>query len=57
MNDVLLAIARDLPSTAVLILFVYVTSMQYREALTLLKEHLEDISNLLAECLKSKDAP
>lgn len=57
MNDVLLAIARDLPSTAVLILFVYVTSMQYREALALLKEHLEDISNLLAECLKSKDAP
>ncbi len=57
MNDVLLAIARDLPSTAVLILFVYVTSMQYREALTLLKEHLEDISNLLAECLKGKDTP
>lgn len=57
MNDVLLAIARDLPSTAVLILFVYVTSMQYREALTLIKEHLEDISNLLAECLKRKDAP
>ena len=57
MDELILALAKDLPSTAVLLLFVYVTSMQYREALTLLKEHLEDISNLLAECLKSKDAP
>lgn len=51
MNELLLAIARDLPSTAVLILFVYVTSSQYKEALALLRDHLKDISALLEKCL------
>lgn len=55
MNELLLAIARDLPSTAVLILFVYVTSSQYKEALALLRDHLKDISALLADCLKAED--
>lgn len=56
MNDILLAIARDLPSTAVLILFVYVVNKQFGQAIELIRQHLQDVNRLLERCISKDDS-
>lgn len=53
MEDVAIAVIRDLPSTAVLILFVWFTSKQFQQAITLISEHLKEINKILEICMKS----
>ena len=54
-TDWLIAIARDLPSTAVLILFVWVVNRQFTAAIDLLRQHLADVSKLLDRCIGQSD--
>lgn len=54
MSDLLLALARDLPSTAVLLLMMYLVNRQFSEVLSVVKAHLDDISRLLERCLDGK---
>ena len=56
MEEIIIAIVRDLPSTAVLILFVWFTSQQFKQITNLLSEHLKDINKLLEQCLKQREA-
>lgn len=57
MNDVILAVAKDLPSTAVLILFVYVVNKQFSLAIELIRQHLADINKLLEKCIETDKVP
>lgn len=55
MEDIIIAVVRDLPSTAILILFVWFTSKQFSEITTLLSQHLKDIHKLLEQCLNVRE--
>jgi urease accessory protein UreF len=55
MEEIIIAIVRDLPSTAVLILFVWFTSKQFHQITYLLSEHLKDINKLLEACLTERE--
>lgn len=55
MENIIIAIVKDLPSTAVLILFVWFTSKQFQQITTLLSEHLKDINKLLEQCLAERE--
>ena len=52
MEDIVIAIIRDLPSTAVLVLFVWFTSKQFQQAIVLIGEHLKEINKLLESCIR-----
>lgn len=55
MEEVIVTIVRDLPSTAVLILFVSFVSKQFQQTTKLLADHLENLNKLIAKCIESKD--
>lgn len=55
MEELILTIVKDLPSTAVLILFVWFTSKQFNRAIDLIAQHLKDINRLLEQCLRVKE--
>lgn len=56
-TDWVVAIARDLPSTAVLILFVWVVNRQFTAAIDLLRQHLSDVSKILERCIDREITP
>ena len=53
MEEIAVTIIRDLPSTAVLILFVWFTSKQFQQAIDLIGDHLKEINKLMEICMKS----
>jgi len=53
MEEIAIAVIRDLPSTAVLILFVWITSKQFQQAIALISDHLKEINKILEICMKS----
>lgn len=53
MEDIVITVVRDLPSTAVLILFVWFTSKQFQQAIKLISEHLKEINKILELCMRS----
>lgn len=55
MEDLATGILRDLPSTALLLIFIYYVSKQFDRALNLLSNHLDQLNALIRECIKSKD--
>ena len=55
MEDIIIAVVRDLPSTAVLILFVWFTSKQFSQITNLLSQHLKEINKLLEQCIGSRN--
>ena len=54
MEDVIIAVVRDLPSTAVLILFVWATNRQYQNAMELLSNHMNHINEILQSCIEGQ---
>lgn len=55
MEDLLAGVIRDLPSTGILVLFVWFVSKQFTQALEMLKQHLDQLNSLIEQCIKSKD--
>ncbi len=55
MEEIIVQVVRDLPSTAVLILFVYMTNKQFRVAMAMMSEHLADINKILESCLAARN--
>lgn len=51
MDELLVTLARDLPSTAVLILFLCLTNRQFGQLLDILESHLTQIHALLQKCI------
>ncbi len=51
MNELILALAKDLPSTAVLLLFLWQTGKQFDRLVSALESHLAELSRLLGECI------
>lgn len=56
MNDLMLALAKDLPSTAVLLLFLWQTGKQFDRLTSALENHLAELSRLLGDCIKSDNS-
>ena len=54
MQEIILALAKDLPSTAILILFLYLTNRQFERLLTMLAGHLRQLNSLLEKCIGGK---
>lgn len=56
MNELIIAIARDLPSTAVLLLFLWQTGKQFDRLTGALESHLAELSRLLGDCINSDNS-
>lgn len=55
MEEVIIAVIRDLPSTAILILFILFVSRQFRSATEMLSDHLHQLNQLIAKCMQTKE--
>ena len=55
MEEIILNLLRDLPSTGLFVLFIFMINKQFRQALNMLTAHLDQLNGLIASCLKSKD--
>lgn len=51
MNEFFYQLARDLPSTGVLLLLLYLVNQQFAQGLTLLTKQMEDTNELLRRCI------
>jgi hypothetical protein len=54
MEDFTISIIRDLPSTALLIIFVWHVAKQFDSAIKLIDAHLRQQNELLRDCIKSR---
>lgn len=55
MEEIILSVVRDLPSTGILILFVWFTSKQFNKIVEMLGEHLAQINKIMEQCIRSKN--
>lgn len=55
MEEIIIAVVRDLPSTAILILFIWFVAKQFNSATQMLSSHLEQLNKLIETCIRSKD--
>lgn len=51
MEELITAIATDLPSTAALILILYLVNSQFAQVIRVVEKHLEDVNRLLQACI------
>lgn len=52
MEELTVTLVRDLPGTAVLILFVWLTNKQFSKAVDMISDHLKEINAILEQCVK-----
>lgn len=55
MNEFFYQLARDLPSTGVLLLLLYLVNQQFAQGLTLLTKQMEDTNELLRRCIDNNN--
>lgn len=51
MEELFLALAKDLPSTAILLLMLWLVNKQFTQVLDAVDRHLESVNKLLATCI------
>ncbi len=54
MEEIVANIVKELPSTGLLILFVWFVGKQFDLAMKLLTDHLNQLNGLIANCMESK---
>lgn len=54
-ESLLTTIVRDLPSTTVLILFVWLTNKQFHRGMDMMGDHLKDLNVILEQCIKKRN--
>lgn len=55
MEEFLYQIARDLPSTGVLLLLLYLVNQQFGQGMVMLTKQMEDTNELLRRCIDGKN--
>jgi len=55
MEEFLYQIARDLPSTGVLLLLLYLVNQQFGQGMAMLTKQMEDTNELLRRCIDGKN--
>jgi len=55
MEEFLYQIARDLPSTGVLLLLLYLVNQQFGQGMVMLTKQMEDTNELLQRCIDGKN--
>lgn len=53
MEEIIVAVAKEVPTTAVLILFVYLVNAQFERAIDLITKHLSGVVSLIEICINS----
>lgn len=53
LNDILMGVIKDLPSTAILLLFVILVNKQFTHAIESIQRYLNDLTELLRICISS----
>lgn len=52
MEEILLSLIKELPSTGLLVLFLWFVGKQFDTAMKLLKEHLDQLNALIKGCIE-----
>lgn len=52
MEELITAIATDLPSTAALLLILYLVNSQFAQVIKVVERHLENVNTLLQRCIE-----
>lgn len=55
MEEFLYQIARDLPSTGVLLLLLYLVNQQFGQGMAMLTKQMEETNELLRRCIDGKN--
>jgi len=55
MEEFLYQIARDLPSTGVLLLLLYLVNQQFGQGMAMLTKQMEDTNELLRRCIDGRN--
>ena len=56
LDEVFGNLLRDLPSTGILVMFVWFVGKQFNLAIDMLKEHLTQLNRMIETCLEEKDS-
>jgi hypothetical protein len=57
MSEWLIEVVKDLPSTGILLLFLYLVNEQVKQVISLFKDALTEQTNLLKDCMSKFNRP